>query len=225
MNDDQKGVVEFGLDAEGMVARAWKIFLTRPLTLLGVSCLVQICWLPAHLLALPSIFWLPFTLCVPFATVQLLRGEKTDRLFLGWIELYPRVLMVFVPAAISFIVLYVISGFVQFYLVQLFSEGLTNRLMFSLYVGRFFLPVLAESILGHMVALAALLAVRKKLSATEAWLELFSTRRQVLETFLLGGMLALFGMSGLVVCCVGTFATTTFAWICLGVAYYQIFEQ
>jgi len=225
VNQQKQGVAEFGLDLEGMVARAWRIFLKRPLTLLGVSCLVQVLWLPAHIFGIPSFFWLPFSLCVPFATIHLIREEPSDRIFLGWIHLYPRVLMVFAPAAVVFVVLYVVCGFVQIFVAQLFANDLSGRLAMMLYWGRFFIPVLAESILGHTLALAALLAVRRKLSATDALLELFSTRRQVLEAFLLGSSLAMFGMSGALVCCVGIFATTAFAWICLGVAYYQMFEQ
>ncbi len=225
MNERKHGTAEFGLDLEGMVARAWRIFLKRPLTLLGVSSLILILWLPAHIFGIPSFFWLPFCLCVPFATIHLLREEPSDRIYLGWIHLYPRILMVFVPAAVAFVVLYVFCGFVQIFVQQLFANDLSGWISSMLYWGRFFIPVLAESILGHTLALAALLAVRKKIPATDALLELFSTRRQTLEAFLLGSSLAMFGMSGALVCCVGIFATTAFAWICLGVAYYQMFEQ
>jgi hypothetical protein len=225
VNEHKSGVAEFGLDVEGMVTSAWRVFISRPLTLLGVSCLIQILWFPAHLFGLPAIFWLPFVICVPYATVHILRGESSDRMFLGWIRHYPRLLVIFIPAALVFVVLYILCVFMQIFVAQLFANDLSTRVAMMLYWGRFFIPIMIESILGHMLALAAILSVRKKLSATDAILELFSTRRQFLEVFLLASTLALFGMSGGIICCVGIFATTTFSMICLGVAYYQLFEQ
>lgn len=225
MNEQKAGAAVFGLNLEKMVEQAWRVFLSRPLTLLGVACLVLAAWLPTHILGLPSFFWLPFTLCVPFASVCILRNEKSDRTYLGWVEMYPRTLAVFLPAALVFLFLFVVCGFFHLFVVQVSVEKLPRRMATMLYWSRFFLPVLAESILGHTLALAALIAVRKKISATDALFELFATRRHTVEAFLLGGTLALFGMSGALVCCVGIFATTTFAWICLGVAYYQMFEE
>jgi hypothetical protein len=225
VTEEKTGSAVFGLDLEKMVRLAWRVFLDRPLTLLGVSCLVQVMWLPTHLLALPAFFWLPFALCIPYASILLLRSEKTDRIFLGWVDFYPRVLVVYSPAALTFLVLLVITGIVRIFVVQLSVAELPGTLATMLYWGRFFIPVLAESILGHMLTLAALLAVRKKLSPTEAILELFSSKRNALEVLLLTGSLSLFGMSGALLCCVGILATTTFSWICLGVAYYQIFEE
>lgn len=219
------GTATFGLDFEKMVAQAWRVFLSRPLTLLGVSCLVQILWLPAHLLGLGAFFWLPFTLCVPFATVLLLRNEVTDRSFLGWIHLYPRILVIYAPAALAFIVLCVVCGFASLFVAGLALEEESGRLAASLAWGPMLLPILAEAILGNVLAVAALLAVRKRQTAIDSLLELFSTRRQVWEALLLGSGLALFGLSGFLVCCIGVLVTITFSWICLGVAYYQMFEE
>ncbi len=225
MASQQTGTATFGLDFEKMVAQAWRVFLSRPLTLLGVSCLIQVLWLPAHLIGLGAFFWLPFTLCVPFATVLLLRNEVTDRSFLGWINLYPRILAIYSPAAILFVVLCLTCGFASLFVSGVALKEGSGRLAASLAWGPMLLPILVEAVLGNVLGLAALVSARKRVTAIDSLLELFSTRRQVLEVFLLGGGLALFGLSGILVCCVGLLVTTTFSWICLGVAYYQMFEE
>lgn len=222
MNDQKAGSAVFGLDVEKMVREAWRVFQTRPLTLLGVSCLVQILWIPTHLFGITAFFWLPFTLCVPYATVHLLRNEPTDRVFLGWLDLYPRVIVVFMPVALAF--LWFLSE-AYFPSMTGLGLGLLTRKFLGFFWASLFFPLLVEAILAYVFGLAALLCVRKKLSPVEAILELFTTPRHAIEAFLVGSALALFGLSGMVVCCFGVLLTTTFAWICLGVAYFQIFEE
>jgi hypothetical protein len=246
MEDHQRGVTEFGLNLEGLVREAWRIFLSRPLTLLGVSCLVQICWLPTHLFGVTSFFWLPFTLCVPYATVLILRGEKSDRIYLGWINWYPRLLAIFSGVAVIFTILLVLCGawvapvshtmdVYQTILPEIAKksaegvsftvDGSRAGLPFLASGGWLLLPLLLESILTFMVGLVGMVSIRKKVSAPEAFFEVFNSWRHILEVVLFGMMLGIFALSGLVVCCVGILVTTTFAWICLGVGYYQMYEQ
>lgn len=235
MTEFKTGVETFGLDLEGMVKEAYRVFRDRPLTLLGVSILVMLGSFVAHFLYVGLFFWLPFSLCIPFAVVMMLAHEKSDRSFLGWVDYYPRLLVVFLPAALVYlftipIVMPRIGGF-EF----IFDAGIERSEAFPREVGFkgsplnsyliFCIPLLIEKILAYTLGLAALLAVRRKLSPTEALLELFATPRHTVEAFLLGGTLAVLSLSGFLLCCVGIVATTTFAWVCLGVAYYQMFEK
>ena len=235
MNELKTGVETFGLDMEEMVKDAWRVFRDRPMTLLGVSIVVMLGSIVGHFLFVGVFFWLPFSLCIPFAVVMILAHEKSDRSFLGWVDYSPRLLTVFLPAALVFLVTVPIAmpkleGFefvfdheVQTPYALPQEVGLKGSFMSSYLV--FFFPLLVEKVLAFTLGLAGLLSVRRKLTPTEALLEVFSTRRHTLEAFLLGGTLAVLSLSGLVVCCVGVIATTTFAWICLGVAYYQMFEK
>lgn len=222
MSEQISGRASFGLDMEKMVVQAWRIFVNRPLTILGVSALVTVVGVLAHVFLIGAFFWLPFTLCIPYAAVQIQTREKSDRIFLGWIDRYPTLLAVFLPAAIAFILLVL--------LVLPRLSGISVLDMFfriDVKVPRLviLIPVLIEKVLAFTLGLAALLALRKGLSAADAVIELFSSWRHTLEVLLLAGVLALFSVSGILVCCVGIFATSTFSWICLGVAYFQMFEE
>jgi len=231
MSERETGRATFGLDMEKMVAQAWRIFLNRPLTILGVSALVTVVGIVAHVFLVSALFWLPFTLCIPYATVHLRVNEKSDRIFLGWIDKYPRLLAVFLPAALAFIlflplVLPPVSGISV--VEKTFGETeetVPYQLDWKTPRLGILLPILFEMVLAFALGLAALLSLRKNLSAADAIIEVFATKRHALEVFLLAGVLAIFSLSGVLVCCVGLFATTTFAWICLGVAYFQMFEE
>ena len=214
MSEQNTGKATFGLDIDRMVVEAWRIFTDRPLTLLGVSTLIVLVGFVAHLFVVGAFPWLPFTLCIPYATVTILAGSRTDRTFLGWVDRYPSMLALFVPAALAFVIL-----------IPLCSPHvrLSDR-SGELWLFATLAPIMVEKTLSFTLSLAALLAIRRNLSPTTAIAELFATRRHTLEAFLLGGGLALFSISGLLVCCVGVIATTAFAWVCLGVAYYQMFE-
>jgi len=220
---------------EGMVKEAWRVLMSRPMTLLGVSVLVMLGSIVAHFLYVGVFFWLPFSLCVPFAVVMMIAHEKSDRSFLGWVDYYPRLLAIFLPAALVFLVAtpIVMPRLEGFELVSdqdvetdhaFPQEVWLKGSLFGSYLW-IVLPVMAEKILAFTFGLAGLLAVRRKLSPTEALIELFATKRHTVEAFLLGGTLAILSLSGFLVCCVGAIATTTFAWICLGVAYHQMFEK
>ncbi len=104
MRELRTGVETFGLDMEGMVKDAWRVFRDRPLTLLGVSVLVTLGSIVSHFLYVGVFFWLPFSLCIPFAVVMILAHEKSDRSFLGWIDYYPRLLTIFLPAALVYLI-------------------------------------------------------------------------------------------------------------------------
>ncbi|MCA9415367.1 MAG: hypothetical protein KC917_03815 [Candidatus Omnitrophica bacterium] len=235
MREFRTGVETFGLDMEGMVKEAWRVFRTRSLTWLGISILVMLGSFVAHFLYIGVFFWLPFSLCIPFAVVMILAREKTDRIFLGWVDYYPRLLTIFLPAALVFlvtvpIVMPKIGGFeiisdrdVETAFAFPREVALKDSFLSSYLVFAF--PLLLEKILAFTFGLAGLLSIRRKLSPTEALIELFATKRHTVEAFLLGGTLAVLSLSGFLVCCIGVIATTTFAWICLGVAYYQIFEK
>ena len=236
MRELRTGVETFGLDMEGMVKEAWRVFRDRPLTLLGVSVLVMLGSIVSHFLYVGVFFWLPFSLCIPFAAVMILAHEKSDRSFLGWIDYYPRLLTLFLPAALVYLayIPFLMPRFGGFEFVfdnevetaaYAFPHevGLKGSLLGSYLI--FALPLMLEKILAFTLGLAALLSVRRKISPTEALIEVFATKRHTVEAFLLGGTLAILSLSGLLVCCVGVVATGTFAWICLGVAYYQMFEK
>ncbi len=235
MSELRTGVETFGLDMEGMVKDAWRVFRDRPLTLLGVSVLVTLGSIVAHFLYVGVFFWLPFSLCIPFAVVMILANEKSDRSFLGWVDYYPRLLTIFLPAALIYLVTIpiVMPRVGGFELVNgpdgqagsAFPQEVVLKGSFLSSYLVFFFPLLVEKVLAFTFGLAGLLSVRRKLSPTEALIGLFATKRHTVEAFLLGGTLAVVSLSGLLVCCVGVIATTTFAWICLGVAYYQMFEK
>lgn len=214
MSEQITGKASFGLDVDRMVFEAWRIFTDRPLTLLGVSTLIGVVGIVAHFFVVGPFLWLPFTLCVPYAAVVILSGIRTDRVFLGWVDRYPSLLALYVPASLLYAILIT--------LLLPFMSLLDS--IYEVWPIAAFVPVLLEQTLTFTLGLAALLAIRRGLSPTVALAELFASRRHTLEAFLLGGALALFSVSGLLVCCIGLFATTTLAWICLGVAYYQIFE-
>jgi hypothetical protein len=231
MSEQTSGRASFGLDMEKMVVQAWRIFVNRPLTILGVSALVIVVGILVHVFLVGAFFWLPFTLCIPYAAVQIQTKEKSDRIFLGWIDRYPTLLAVFLPAALAFILLLLlvlppVSGIsVVEKTIEESSETIPYNIDWKSPRLGILIPILIEKILAFGFGLAALLALRKNLTAVDAVIELFSTWRHALEVFLLAGVLALFSLSGILVCCVGIVATTTFAWICLGVAYYQMFEE
>lgn len=213
MSEQITGKASFGLDLDGMVAEAWRIFTDRPLTLLGVSALIVGVGIVAHLFAVGLFLWLPFTVCIPHAAVLILSGTRSDRVFLGWTDRYPSLLALFAPACLVYLVLAPILAPVMGPLGEAETWPLAA-----------FVPILLEKTVAYTLGLAALLAIRRNLSPTIALAELFATRRHTLEAFLVGAGLALFSISGLLVCFIGVIATTAFAWVCLGVAYYQMFE-
>ena len=214
MSEQITGRASFGLDVDRMVFESWRIFTDRPLTLLGVSALIVAVGIVAHVLVVGAFLWLPFTMCVPYASVSILSGPRTDRIFLGWVDRYPSLLVLYVPAGLLYAI------FLTLFLPYM---GILDDVR-EVWPVAAFVPVLVENTISFTLGLAALLTIRRNLSPTTAIAELFATRRHALEAFLLGGALALFSVSGLLVCCIGLFATTAFAWVCLGVAYYQMFE-
>jgi hypothetical protein len=214
MTEQSTGRAQFGLDFDQVVRDAWRIFIDRPMTLLGVAALVVLVGIGVHILFLPVFLWLPFTICVPFAASQMRREERTDRIFLGWIRSYPKLLAIYLPAAFIYAIL------VPFMCPDSYLLDLEKNVHFALFI-----PVYVELVLAAILTLAGLVALRREVTATDAIFLLFSTRRRMLELFLLGNLAALFGLIGLFVCCLGVIATTTFSWLCLGVAYHQIFED